>query len=257
MRIQNYLNEMLENTEEYQKIFSLEENHWWYRSLHELTLNSIQKDFSEKNISILDAGCGTGGLLQKLHIAGFTNIKGTDVSEIAIDFAKKKVTSPLFQSDLQNYFSQHTEKNDVIIFNDVLYFFSPEEIKTILGQAEKTLNKNGIIIINIPSGNIFSGGHDKAVGIKKRFSRGEFLKLIPGNLKIKENKYWPFILSPAIAAKRALQRILNKNSNESDLKQESMNSILFSITSLEKKYLPHAPFGSSLFLVLKKENQSQ
>lgn len=249
---------MLNNKAEYEKIFTLEDSHWWYRSLHELTLNSIQRHFSEKNISILDAGCGTGGFLKKLQDRGYTNIKGTDFSETALEFSKQKVNSVLRQSDLRDYFQKNiNDKNDVIIFNDVLYFFSEEEIKSILQDAEKSLNTNGIIIINNPSGKIFSGGHDKAVGIRKRLSRDEFLKLVPGNMELNENKYWPFILSPFIAAKRSLQRVFNKSSEESDLKQEALTSLFYFITSFEKKYFPHACLGSSLFLVLKKENHNQ
>ncbi|MFZ5552969.1 MAG: class I SAM-dependent methyltransferase [Bacteroidota bacterium] len=245
---------MLENRNEYETIFSLEGHHWWYRVLHERTIQSIQQHFSEKNISILDAGCGTGGLIKKLSESGYGAIIGTDISDTALDLALKKTNTTLRKSDLRNYFSEFpNEKHDVIVFNDVLYFFSETEIQFILQEANNALNKHGIIIINFPAGKIFSGNHDRAVAIKKRTSKGEFAKLVPGSMLVEQSVYWPFLLSPAIAVVRAFQRNVLKNQS-SDLKEtsSSINNLLYRITASETHLFPHAPMGSSFFCVLKK-----
>ena len=57
---------MINNKKEYLKMDEVESKHWWYVSLHYLTLKAIQNKFNFLDVSILDAGCGTGGLLSFL-----------------------------------------------------------------------------------------------------------------------------------------------------------------------------------------------
>ena len=75
---------MLGNKDEYDRMAEAEGKHWWYRSLHERVLRTIQKQFASRDIDILDAGCGTGGLLSYLRDNGFTNLQGFDISEFAV-----------------------------------------------------------------------------------------------------------------------------------------------------------------------------
>lgn len=73
---------------EYNAMATCEKEMWWFKCLHEITLEKIEK-LSCKEAKILDAGCGTGGMLTYLHNDGFTNITGFDLSSDAIAHAKK------------------------------------------------------------------------------------------------------------------------------------------------------------------------
>ena len=81
---------MIDSKEEYIKMENVESKHWWYVSLHNLTLKTIQKAFKQKDISILDAGCGTGGLLEKLISNNYKFVEGFDISEDAVEIARLK-----------------------------------------------------------------------------------------------------------------------------------------------------------------------
>lgn len=54
---------MLAKEKEYIKMAKAERNHWWYRNLHYLVLDTIKNRFSRRDIAIIDAGCGTGGVI--------------------------------------------------------------------------------------------------------------------------------------------------------------------------------------------------
>ena len=66
---------------EYYRLAKVEDSHWWYRAVHKLVIEEINKGWLNKPV-ILDAGCGTGGLTEKLAGAGFT--VGIDISDLAL-----------------------------------------------------------------------------------------------------------------------------------------------------------------------------
>ena len=62
---------MIGRSEEYAKMFELESQLWWYRHLHERTEAALQQQFGQRrDMQILDAGCGTGGMLDFLGQKG-------------------------------------------------------------------------------------------------------------------------------------------------------------------------------------------
>ena len=81
---------MLERKSEYEKMARVEQEHWWYRSLHRLVLESIRSHTRGYDISILDAGCGTGGLMLYLQQQGYTHLKGFDLSQDAVDICRSR-----------------------------------------------------------------------------------------------------------------------------------------------------------------------
>jgi SAM-dependent methyltransferase len=252
---------MIENRLEYQRMYDVEQKLWWYRSLHGKVLKQIEKRFSKPadQISVLDAACGTGGLLTFLKKNGFQNMKGFDYSSHAIDFSRDRNLDVEF-GDLRAVDAYHPEeKFDVICCNDALYFLSDEEIIAALTVFKKRLHENGIAIINIHAFEAFSGTHDLAVGSSRRFEFADFQQYAAAaGLRVKYKTYWPFALSLPILAVRQWQKYQIRKNKVSEAHADSdvsypgdaINSLLSAVMNVEQFILPSAPFGSSLFLVL-------
>src|ERR1035437_6648654 len=81
---------MLDRPEEYARMAEVEESHWWYQSLHQRVVHTFTKAGLGPESPILDAGCGTGGLMLKLQQAGFRLIQGFDLSEEAVRFCRDR-----------------------------------------------------------------------------------------------------------------------------------------------------------------------
>jgi SAM-dependent methyltransferase len=251
---------MINRKIEYIRMAAVEEQLWWYKSLHYLVFNYIFNSFSENSINIVDAGCGTGGMLKYLSKNGYKNIEGFDISIAAVEICKSRQLNVYLDSIINISTHYKPQSLDVIISNDTFYFINETERKTLIQDFHNLLRPNGLVILNLPALKAFRGIHDISVGVNYRFSKRDIKKMInPSHFKIIRATYWPFFLSPVIFITRFFQRIklkINKNTkieSDIDLPSNIINNLLFKLTQIENKILYKKPFGSSLFLVLKKK----
>jgi SAM-dependent methyltransferase len=128
---------------------------WDYlKSLEEMSRYAVIAGYCEHGSdvsSVLDLGCGSGVLRHWLSPSGRIEYVGVDLSKVAIDTAKQEWTdgpTDFIAMDIATYTPDR--KFDIIIFNEVLYYFDqPGEI---LGRFEGFLNENGRFIISLWDG---------------------------------------------------------------------------------------------------------
>lgn len=250
---------MLDRKHEYIKMADVEDKHWWYKNLNELVVNTVNKS-ENKEIKIVDAGCGTGGLLSTLKKQGFSNISGFDLSETGVEIGQKRSLNVQQSNitDIDKLYQPNTI--DVITSNDTFYFFSPEQRLEITNKFYTLLKPNGLVILNLPALSAFRGIHDVSVGCTYRFNRQDIYTIFdPDKYELVRSVYWPFLLSPIIFFSRWTQRIrlaLNPNTaieSDIDLPSNSINTLLYKLVRFENKWLPIKLFASSLFLVMRKK----
>ena len=250
---------MLNRSEEDIKMSNVEQNHWWYKSLHMLVLRALTNNINGNECRILDAGCGTAGLLLFLQKKGYNNQLGFDVSNVAVNLCRKKGLN-VFKGDLKEIVKSNNCKNgfDVIISNDTLYYLNREEVVNFINDCHALLNSSGILIMNIPTHNVFGGIHDKSVGIKSRFKSNYLEKVSFNKFKIIDKVAWPFLLFPIILLIRFFQRIkmhLFPNveiSSDIDMPANIINNLLYKVTFWEINNIRRTFFSSSMFIVLRK-----
>lgn len=236
-----------------------ERDHWWYRALHHLLLRRLEAHLPCKNGRILDAGCGTGGLLLFLRQHDYQNIFGYDISPWAVRICQDRGL-PAGLGDLREFHRLiENETANAIISNDTLYFFTPQERISILQNFWNALTPGGLLLMNLPAMRGFRGIHDLSVGIQHRFSKEEIsVALRSAGFDILQATYWPFLLSPFIYAARFWQRLHMAISADFEIQSDIsstpyfLNKGLEGITRLENAVLPVKPFGSSLFIVARK-----
>ena len=244
-------------------MFRLEGKLWWYRSLHERVELALHKHFGDRrDITVLDAGCGTGGLLDFLRRGGYTNLRGIDGSADAVAFSHERGFS-VTSVNLNNLadFEPDTQY-DAIVLNDVFCYFTDAELPPLVAALAHRLKPDGILISNNNAFSVFRGQHDVAVGIIRRFVRADFERLLPtAGLHIDFSTYWSFALSPMILLMRQWQHLQlklgwrNPENAQSDvyLPGAWLNETLYRIVRAERTLFPRTPFGSSLFIVIRKQ----
>lgn len=244
------------NKDEYPLMHKMELDYWWYKGLHDLVEKIIRKHLLQRNdMSIFDAGCGTGGVL---HIAErYGKSAGIDFSEEAILFCKKDKLEDVSQQDL-NTWRPSPDLYDMVICLDVLCHSSIEDVEKIIGNFHHALKSNGICLINLPAFPMLFRNHDRAVHTKKRYRRKETELLLKNiGFEIKISSYRLPHLFLFILVKRIFERIFSGHKSQSDLKSlpSWINSILFHLHRIENQMIISGiamPFGSSVFFVAEK-----
>lgn len=242
---------------------AVQERLWWYRALHHLVLDALGGHRRGRECRILDAGCGAGGLLLFLKGRGFEHLRGFDLSPEAVGICRARGL-PVEAGDLRRLGTLAGPGTvDVIVSNDTLYFFEPEEQASIVAGFGQALAPGGLLILNGPALSAFSGAHDRAVGIRRRFSKQDLARLLPASrFSGVKARYWPWVLSPAIFLVRSAQRRRLRRANPPEPRSDLwmpprlLNGCLERIVRAENALLPWKPWGSSLFVSARKRPEA-
>ena len=103
-----------------------------------------------KASSIVDLGCGFGGMVEAANRLGYTNVKGYDISSEQIATAHSLGIKNVEELSIKEYF-QRNEKVDVIIGLDIIEHFTKDELIEFLGESKKCLNPKGKVIFRTPN----------------------------------------------------------------------------------------------------------
>ncbi len=243
-------------------MFEVEKDLWWYRILHEKIFDSLQERFSnQRDIKLLDIGCGTGGLLDFLREKGYTNLQGIDYSEAAIHFAQSRNLKVTYLSvdNVADHFDG--QQFDAIICDDVFYCLDTVQIEQAFCQIASLLKSGGLFLSNNNAFASFYGTHDLAVGGKHRFVLADFKPIIQkSKLLLVQASYWSLFLAPLIWAVRFSQRIqlkcgfLDESNLTSDVEMPAvwLNDLFYKLVKIEERLVKTGFWGSSLFLKIKK-----
>ena len=88
--------------QDYEYLFELEEDFWWFAGMREITASLLNPILSrDANRRILDAGCGTGGMLSWLQrYSGSREVTGIDFSATGLQFCRRRGQTELARGSI-------------------------------------------------------------------------------------------------------------------------------------------------------------
>ncbi len=243
----------MENSE-YQNIYEQESSYWWYLTLHHLIKKYLLSKKVKKSNILLDAGCGTGRLLEVL--SPLVTAEGIDFSGKAVNLARKRGLKQVTTADL-NIWEAPNEQYDIITSLDVLYHSGIKNDLVVLNKFYRALKPGGILVLNLAAFESLRRSHDQIVQTRKRYRKK------PLCLDLKEIGFTidkAFYRLPLIYLYIKIQKLFSSSSKQeavSDLQQLPgwLNKLLFTYGKLENHYLLNGigfPVGSSVFIVAHK-----
>jgi ubiquinone/menaquinone biosynthesis C-methylase UbiE len=235
---------------------SVEDHYWWYQALRQHVAAAIKP--AAADFSLLDAGCGTGGMLNVVRkkFPG-ADLAGVDQSTHALGLtAARKTGAKLITASVEELpFADNSF--DFVLSLDVLSEGLDEG--RAVQEVRRVLRPGGRLILNVAALEFLKGAHDCAVGTNRRFKKPQLRALLESaHFEVERLSYWNATFTPPIALVRWLSRVrLGENEPpRSDFRAlpAFLNSMFRRVAALELSASRHVslPFGTSLFAVARK-----
>jgi SAM-dependent methyltransferase len=191
------LNEGMERRE-YERMHAVEERMWWYRGLHANLLAALAG--APEAAIVLDAGCGTGGLLSGLAERPAV---GLDIEPLAAGLAREKSRKPICVGSVDRL-PFAPASFGAIVSADVLAHDRVRE-QDAVAEAMRCLKPGGIYVVNLPAYRWLASDHDRRVQQSRRYTRRRVSRLLEhAGFAIVRTTYWNTLLFPLMAARRLI-----------------------------------------------------
>lgn len=247
---------IMEQTEEFRISTGLEDTHWWYLGIYNLIQELLGTLGVDADLLILDAGCGSGGLLRALR--SHPRAIGMDVAQEALVAAGRSGVDAVARVGVE-CLPLPDSRVDVVVSIDVLCHNKCDE-RVALREICRILKPGGTLLLNLPAYEWLKGPHDRAGRNRRRYRSREVVELLlAAGFCVERMTYRNTFLFPIACARRLAQKVLRGTRSRSDVTPLPawLNNLLFSVLALETRFLRRfsLPFGLSLFAVARKPAQ--
>jgi SAM-dependent methyltransferase len=244
-------------TQDYAYLYELEENFWWFAGMREITEALLDSAMSGRAGRVLDAGCGTGGMMSRLkRYAAARDVVGIDFSETALRFCVQRQQPMLTRASVSEIpFADSTF--DLITSFDVLQHVPDQKDAQAIAEFYRVLRPGGIAFIRVAAYQWMRSGHDDAIAVQRRYDLDELTAhLRDAGFKIRRATYANTLLFPVAAIKRLVFTPAGRVDAESEVKPWPkslawMNGLLRVPLKLEALALSKMdlPFGLSAICI--------
>jgi SAM-dependent methyltransferase len=243
------------NPEEYARMHALEDWYWWFVARRDAAARTL-RDYAptDRPLRILDAGCGTGGMLDLYRTWPDAEITGLDFSPDALRFSHNRGHQRLVGGDL-TLLPFRTSSFDVVTALDVIEHVEADS--RALAEIARVLRPGGILVATVPAYQFLWGPHDEALHHMRRYNSRQFVDLIQeGGLRVERCTYLLSALFPLAAAARLLGRKRKPEDAAAALPRvpPAINRALIGFQAAEFQFsrLAPLPFGLTVMVVARK-----
>ena len=274
------------NTDEYLKLAEVEDQMWYFRSLHGHVLRELAGLTSRRTGAmapvgsgtggrlaatenaagertpgasprpdVLDAGCGTGGLILRVRAAHPEwKFAGIDFMPIACELARKRCGPDVdirVASITELPFAD--ESFDAVVSADVVCQVDNPEVAA--AEFFRVLRPGGVVVLNVPAYMWMWSYHDDSCQTKHRYTRPEIDTLLrDAGFSGRRTTHWNSLTFPALWAKR---KIFRSSHDTSDVKRypAPVEGVCNGLMALEHAWLRAGGrwgWGTSVFGVARK-----
>ena len=238
--------------DEYRKMAGVEDAMWYYRALHRHVTRSLTRSLGP-TAAVLDAGCGTGGLLRRLHEAKpVWQLTGLDFSPLACELARERTGGEVVQGSIAALPFADASFDAVVSCDVVCQVADPA---LAVREFNRVLKPGGTVVLTMPAYQWMYSYHDQAVGNLRRYTRGEVAALLRSTgFTVIADTYWNMLPFPLAVLRRKIFRP-RVPASDVGLYPMPVEALLNGLMALEHGWRglgAPLPFGSSVLTVARK-----
>lgn len=152
--------------EYYQRLYDIEENHWWAKGMRDAMIALLRKPTAEmNNLKVLDIGCGTGYLLNfvQKHYPLSEEPTGLDYSEHALKFCEMRGATKLVLGSATEVPLPSASVDLIICIDTIQHLAGQGADEKAIAEFKRLLKPGGLVYLRTNSswGRVALKGADK------------------------------------------------------------------------------------------------
>ena len=197
---------------EFEAMVANDESHWWYRGRRRVARAALNRFGLPSRARLLDAGCGSGRMLDEL--ADYGEPVGLDADDLAVAAARRRGHAVRSGRIEANPFPDASF--DVVTCMDVLEH-TPDDRRT-LRELRRVARPWGLLLVTVPAYEALWSAHDEANEHFRRYSAASLRAAAwAAGWKLECDTYFNSVLLAPAAAVRLARRGVSPAGGSSDL----------------------------------------
>lgn len=199
----------------YRQFSELEEDHFWFRGRRSIFFKLLDLELpAERDLEILEIGCGAGGLLKRLVRYG--KPKGLELSQELSILARQRSGCPTICGTAYSLPLPDQSQDLVCLFDTIEHI--PDEERA-LAEIHRVLRPGGLAFFSVPAYQFLYANNDRVAQHCRRYTRRRLQKLVTSTgFKARRLTYFntflfPLIL-PIVLFKKAQEKLLGLRAGE-------------------------------------------
>jgi SAM-dependent methyltransferase len=232
----------------YEEMYRLEDHHWWFVGKRLLVTALLADALAAPRPRILDAGCGTGGMLAHLRgISPGARAVGTDPSALALALCKRRGLAAVARAEAGHLPFRRADF-DVVLLLDVLEHVRDEG--ALLAAVRRVLRPGGTVLVSVPAYQWLWSVHDEALHHVRRYTARRLRHALAEAGFIVDRLTYTNIaaLPPAVIVRALLPRLGLVRADGTDRGQVApwVNRLLIRAYRAEARLVRHASLPAGL-----------
>jgi ubiquinone/menaquinone biosynthesis C-methylase UbiE len=246
--------------EVYDRLCSLEENHFWFRARNRIILAKFRQYLGHlSRPRVLEIGCGTGYVLRGLATQGNYELTGADANIAGLRHARLRLPSVEFvQVDARDL--PYDAAFDAVGAFDVIEHINEDE--RVLTSIRRALKPGGVLIVTVPQHKWLWSWADEQARHKRRYRRRELCdKVMAAGFEMVRATSFVTALLPILYLSRFAMKRSESGASEIDLSEleisRTANMVCAAVMRIDETMIGAGfslPLGGSLLAVARKRD---
>ena len=187
---------------DYEFLFNIEEHYWWFVAMRRITDTLLHEELRNRNLKILDAGCGTGINLLHFENAGHW-AAGFDFAPEAVAAVRRRDFEKVARASI----SEIPFPADSF---DLAYSFEVidevADVDRAVGELYRVLKPGGHLLLRLPAMEWLRSSQDADIGTLHRFTLREIEAMLErAGFTVIRSTYSNCLLFPVVVIRRFLK----------------------------------------------------